>query len=409
MSSSIVVSKTQNPSLLIDKMHITSIVFMTCVFWAYIDKPTLLLLAQMFFIGTSVFKILNKKIIETVSLPYIRWAFVWLLYCLFTSFWSVNFESTVSYIISVFQVLLVGTLLVTTVDNHKQVEQLEKIIILAGIILIARLWIVTPIDAWGQERLGTEMGMHVNHIATNLLISLMFTLKLAVGQRKKLYWLLVVLFLLVIVMTASKKAIIIGLLALLVIAPMGRKGIIKKITLLFFLFAAGTVLIRIAMEYPIIYEVAAKRFEGFTSMFTSSGTVDRSTAERQDLIHTAWRVFTDYPLLGVGLNGFRYFNIENDYAHNNFLELLASCGMIGFIIYYSIYFIIFKRFLIKSKKNIKNGMYLMMVFCILVMEIMQITYYLESVQFVLAVLFLLTKYGDNELSTTEILRRKMSL
>lgn len=399
-------------SKIIDKMYFLSILLLVSVFWAFLDMVSLLLLVQLLFFGVAGIKILLKKRVELSCSPYIRWAFIWIFFCLLTTYWSGNVESTISYTISVVQVLLVGVLLVMSIEGKKQMMQLEQIIIIAGIVLVTRLLIVTPSSSWGQERLGIEMGMHVNHIALNLLISLMFTLKVAIGQKKKLYWPLVVIFLTVLVMTASKKAIIIGILALLVALPLGKKGVIKKAKYLLIMLALIAVLIKIAMNIPIIYDLAAERMEGFISLITNTGIVDESTTERQHLIQTAWKVFLDNPLLGVGLDGFRSYNTENAYAHSNFLEILADCGILGFVIYYSLYFIVLKKFFGRYKQSTIYGVYVMIITFILILEITQVTYYYESVQFVLAVLFLQT-INSNEVNNVilpshVILRKKMT-
>ncbi|MFS0620663.1 O-antigen ligase family protein [Priestia megaterium] len=391
-----------NLAKLVDNVYFLSIFLMVCVFWAFLDLPYLVISTQLLFFSVAGLKFLLKKRIRRNCFPYIIWALIWLLYCLFTVNWSINQGATISYVISVFQVILVGIMLIVTVEEKKHVELLERIIIIAGIVLVARLLIVTPSSEWGEERLGLELGMHVNHIALNLLISLMFTLKVAVDQKKKICWPLSLILTVALVMTASKKAIIIAILVFLVVIPMGKKGTVQKVKYLLIMLVMLSIMIKLATEIPAIYELAIQRMEGFVSLLLGTGDVDKSTAIREELLQTAWKVFLEHPVLGVGLNGFRFFNPENAYAHSNFLELLADCGIIGFIIYYSIYVIILKRFWMKYRSNPIYGMYMMIIFCIVALEATQITYYLESVQFVLATLFLLTKYGDSILTDKKI-------
>ena len=62
---------------------------------------------------------------------------------------------------------------------------------------------------------------------------------------------------------------------------------------------------------------------------------------RQRFIGAAIDVWSDYPVLGCGIDCFRVINSSitgyDWYAHNNFVELLADVGIVGFGIYYGGY------------------------------------------------------------------------
>ena len=58
------------------------------------------------------------------------------------------------------------------------------------------------------------------------------------------------------------------------------------------------------------------------------------------------------PLLGYGLNNYHLFHWSGVYSHNNYIEVLVSLGIIGFIIYYSI-FINSATVLIKKREYLK--------------------------------------------------------
>lgn len=91
----------------------------------------------------------------------------------------------------------------------------------------------------------------------------------------------------------------------------------------------------------------------------SDTTKVQSNTERILMWKSAWNMFKDHPVLGVGLGQYKenfhkkYILPEakerQNHAHNNFLQMLAENGIIGFIGFMSLilYFIInpFKRFL----------------------------------------------------------------
>jgi len=78
---------------------------------------------------------------------------------------------------------------------------------------------------------------------------------------------------------------------------------------------------------------------------------DGSYDTRSQLLDAAFRIFLDNPVLGVGLDNVRYymedFGVRETYTHSAYLELLAGAGLLGFIVYCSIFVILFYK-LVKS-------------------------------------------------------------
>lgn len=78
----------------------------------------------------------------------------------------------------------------------------------------------------------------------------------------------------------------------------------------------------------------------FDDMFQLNTNIklDHSLIVRENLRNTAKDCFMQYPILGYGFGAFRNYAMQsigvNLYAHNNYLELLASTGVLGFILYY---------------------------------------------------------------------------
>jgi len=76
-----------------------------------------------------------------------------------------------------------------------------------------------------------------------------------------------------------------------------------------------------------------------------------SLITRYRFIRTAFQVWRDHPLLGVGTNQFRYYateynpNVFASYAHSDYAEILADFGLIGFLLYYVFFFLLSMRVL----------------------------------------------------------------
>jgi O-antigen ligase len=81
----------------------------------------------------------------------------------------------------------------------------------------------------------------------------------------------------------------------------------------------------------------ATNFEGASSEFTSD--TSRQGASRNEIWRATWKMFAAHPILGVGLGGYwigitSFHNASGlmtpQEAHNDYLELLSSGGVIGF-------------------------------------------------------------------------------
>jgi len=78
--------------------------------------------------------------------------------------------------------------------------------------------------------------------------------------------------------------------------------------------------------------------------------ITKSGEGRYDIATEGFDIFKKSPLIGVGLGTFQEYSQSGKYAHNDFFELLATLGIIGVLIYSSIYY-----WLIKSIRTIKRN------------------------------------------------------
>ena len=88
----------------------------------------------------------------------------------------------------------------------------------------------------------------------------------------------------------------------------------------------------------------------FFFLLSGDTDVDNSLLSRSNFIEIGLSIFKEHPLLGVGIDNARLFNYRNVYMHNNFVEMLADGGIIGFCIYYSMYVYLFVKY-IKSRRT----------------------------------------------------------
>jgi O-antigen ligase len=116
---------------------------------------------------------------------------------------------------------------------------------------------------------------------------------------------------------------------------------------------------------------------------------DTSITGRAYLYKVGLKNFMNSPIIGNGLSSFDDTDLGigtisrriGAYAHSNLIEVLASSGVIGFILYYSIYWTCISRLLYQFKfelnTHIKSIWYLATTFIavMLTYELFSVTYY----------------------------------
>lgn len=153
------------------------------------------------------------------------------------------------------------------------------------------------------------------------------------------------------VIAASRKAI---LMLLICLCGMRMLNNPTKMIRNILLIAIGILLtMYLIFEVPFFYELIGWRMEGMVAILRGDTVdADSSAITRALMIQSAMNVFYDNPVFGVGLDNFRFFNaVRLTYSHNNFVEIAANLGIIGFISYYWIFVYIILDYLKKRKRH----------------------------------------------------------
>jgi len=142
---------------------------------------------------------------------------------------------------------------------------------------------------------------------------------------------------------------IIGLAVFEIINTGSRKGLFLMILTIGFYFSSSFLKIKsinkiiyliisiLFLSQAAIYLIDSKYFYRFIAGFYYN-EVAFTDFHRYALAQDGLRLFFERPIFGWGANGFEYFNnVDKTYSHINFLELLVNYGVIGLILFYSMY------------------------------------------------------------------------
>ena len=150
------------------------------------------------------------------------------------------------------------------------------------------------------------------------------------------------------------------------------------------------------MENDTLYTVIGRRFDSMIDYIKGEGT-DGSIALRRRYIAAAKSMFNESPIIGKGMGNYsrilesEYF-LGNFYSHNNYWQILSELGLIGFLIYFSMYVycvVIFLRAYFVEKRKI-SALFITAITMMIVLDSGIISYSSKYGQLVIAIIYCAT-------------------
>lgn len=112
------------------------------------------------------------------------------------------------------------------------------------------------------------------------------------------------------------------------------KNIVRFVTRMFAVLFVVAGIYLLVMNIGVLYQTVGVRIESLFAFLGGDIEADGSVETRMMMAETAYKMFQKKPVLGFGLNTFSKIAGFGAYAHNNYIELLANIGLVGFLIYY---------------------------------------------------------------------------
>ena len=336
---------------------------------------------QVIFITHYFFNIRKRKNIQwkNTSKSLIISYFVFMIFCSFSIFWSIDLlesalRSRTVFLISINSIILY--------DYLNKTKNAFKFIIFALIIsTYINFFIAIKIfpdssiywDSWRFQ--GTRD--NPNYLSVLQLTSIflaILSLKINLFRLKiinRLISLSIFISCYLIIITASKKGIFFSIFFVIFYLYnhyLKSKNIIvslASILLLSLLLYKSNDIVNILYNSEKSFQVIY-RLEEF---FQADGV---STNQRVHFIKVGFNNFINNPFVGSGIGSLK--SKLSTYSHSNFIEILSGLGIIGFLIYYNIFRILLQKIL-SVKRNYIRYLYLIF-FCIqILLEASQVSYY----------------------------------
>lgn len=197
-----------------------------------------------------------------------------------------------------------------------------------------------------------------------------------------LYFIMIVLSYYLMLLAISRSSMILGLIPVSVILfylyskKEYRKVIVSTLLII-------TILLIYFIDLDHFMNILNNVLERLSGLFSSDlRHKDDSTLERMKLLHMAIEIYKNNPFFGTGLDTMRVLLFDGLYSHNNYVEILASIGPIGLILYYSIHIVVIKKILLVRDFWLKVIL-LSNILVILLFDIAGVNYYSKYVLFYL--------------------------
>lgn len=232
---------------------------------------------------------------------------------------------------------------------------------------------VANVSATAANRLGSEGLWNANAIGMMMSIGFIYYIYRFRRESKNVYRIGDIFFIAILgfaaLVSGSRKALVSIVLGTVIYLLLDSEG--KRARSILIIIAVIVGVYYAVVKIPYFYSIIGWRMETMISGYTGVGDVDHSTILRKQFIEVGLRVFKEHPILGVGIDCFRVYNSQITgyrwYAHNNYVELLADLGIIGFIVYHSGYIYLLFEFIkkIHDKDSITKMLFSIFV-CIMV-------------------------------------------
>lgn len=284
---------------------------------------------------------------------------IWMMIFLFLSILSVTYSTSMSTTFSSVKTLIIMFLICFIIGKEIEYkEDLKKflwLIFIALLIVVIYVYINVDLNSLILTRIGEANTGRWNANDIGIMTSVGILIGIALFSNvektsKVVIIIAIFLFIYLDIIAASRKAFL-----MLIIGICGMRILnnpTKVIRNILFVFIIVLLILYLVFKIPFLYDLIGWRIAGIMAFLNGENSIaDSSSIYRAKMLYSAINTFISNPLLGVGLDNFRYYNpVRVTYAHNNFVEIAADLGIIGFIGYYWIYVYILFNYI----KNFKN-------------------------------------------------------
>lgn len=335
------------------------------------------------------------------------WYLAFIAFAELSSMWAYSpLTAALRYIKYMMLILVFCFGMVQYADTKKDVERLLDIYCCVALTIILIELIGTPSDLWFEGYFGRYVGgENSNTFGFILLYATIIAFYKSYIRNIKIWYIPIPLFIFGCILSSSRKALAMTFFGLLFMLFFAFKRKHHFFHFIFALAASAAVLIFI-MNNKTFYDIIGNRIQNLIDFTTNNTSVyeNGSLQMREYYVEFAKLLFSRRPIIGQGFANFATLIAAETqhaavYAHNNYWELLADLGIIGFILYYWMYFFLLIKLIVKGFRKEFSYLQLLAITMLIsefIIEWGVISMFFIFQQTVIALMYLCTMGSDSD-------------
>ncbi len=324
--------------------------------------------------------------------------FIFAIFTLMSSFWAKDFNIAMFKSFQLISISINIFIIFNIIKNYHIEDYFMYGVLLGSFFnfLFALELLPHPFDIYLLSRLTGTVG-NPNALSVVMIISIFVSIVYLAKEKEKsnifLYYyqyVNIILALYLIIMSVSRKGIVFGFALVFLQILMSMKDV-KSFVRFSSMSAIGIVIFINFINLDdlwLLYDKIIYRFNVLGEGLAHTDSRAGSTGIRIYLAEIGLDLFKNHPLVGVGVNNFRAYAPGGLYSHNNYVELLAGVGLVGTMIFYSIYVFIFQKILQVHKIDMKF-IFSFFLLVLLGMDIASVTYYNKLILYTLLMTYMI--------------------
>lgn len=321
------------------------------------------------------------------------------MFCFVSSLWAANGAESRSRAITIIEILFCMTIVFWRYCDSESSREILSVIMWSSVVVtIYSLYFYGGSRffamASGIIRIGNDYA-NANAIGMWAAISTVLFIYFILNEGMKLKYIAVIMPIMLVAFSQSRTAfieLIIGILLVVFFRYREKKQFLKGVFHIVFAILIIVAVIFFVSRFQV-FSGLNERIQSLVDYSQGKSVREASVIQRELYIQAGWKQFLKTPILGVGIGNTDQITMivtgRSTYLHNNFIELLASGGIIGFGIYYGIIlYLIIKLIPFALKKESFSDACLIVLIVHTIADYGTVSYYTKGTYFILVLCFL---------------------
>ena len=320
-------------------------------------------------------------------------------FCFVSSLWAKNGTEARSKAITIIEILVCMTVVFWRYYNNGSSREILSVIMWSSVIVTMYSLYFYGVSrflamASGTVRIGNDYA-NANAIGMWAAISAVLFIYFIFYEGMQLKYIAIIMPIMLVAFSQSRTAIIeliVGVFLVIFFHYREKKNFLKGI----FRIVIAVIIIIAVIFFISRFQVFSglnERIQSLVDYSQGKSVREGSVIQRELYIQAGWKQFLKTPILGVGIGNTNQVAIaatgHNTYLHNNFIELLASGGIVGFCIFYGmILYLVIKLLPFALRKESVSDACLITLIVHTIADYGTVSYYTKGTYFILVLCFL---------------------